>query len=89
MPVSIVSYLTECGDVWRATSQFRTDSLGQFRRRIESPFSPHVADCIRIVTGSAPEWPVDTLEIRSGLEFRFDSNDSHLDSITVSIVVGG
>lgn len=89
IPVSVTTYRSDCGIVWRATSEFRTDSLGQFRRRIQSPFSPHVAECVQIMTGSAPEWPVDTLEIRSGLEFRFDSNEAHLDSITVNVVTGG
>ena len=86
--LDISTYLSSCGVEIRGGEYAYTDSVGRYRSRVQSLFSPHTVQCIRIILNGegAPGWPTDTTDFAPALEFR-PREEERLDSAELNVVV--
>jgi hypothetical protein len=74
----------------RAGAMTRTNSVGRYRERLVSLYSPFTADCVEIIANynSDPRWPLVRSEHTVALEFRADwpAGEPH-DSLRIDVSV--
>jgi hypothetical protein len=87
--LQIEAYSDTCGSKFLGgVATLRADSMGFRRMLMSSLYSPHTANCLRVIIspGTNVAQPTDTVDFMTAIDFRVEDN-SPRDSVRLDVIV--